>query len=267
VSAVISELVELEDLRALERLLAEVWGRPDEPQITSDTLRALAHSGNYVAGARVGDRLLGGLVGWYGGSPPDHLHLHSHILGVADGAEARGLGFDLKQHQRRWCLARGMNTIEWTFDPLVRRNAYFNLTKLGADADRYLVDFYGTMADSLNAGDESDRILVGWRLDSPKAEAAASSQAPEPDVPRLIEGGASVLLAAAAEGKPAPGGEPGGRIALCQVPEDIIAIRRADPALARSWRRLARQALLGALGSGYRVTACTRGGWYVLERS
>ena len=148
----IEELSELDDLRELAELFAVVWGRPGEPPINSDILRALAHSGNYLAGTRLDGRLVGGIVGWLGGHPPHELHMHSHILGVVPGIEARGLGFALKQHQRRWCLERSVGAVEWTFDPLVRRNAYFNLTKLGAEATRYLVDFYGTMNDGINAG-------------------------------------------------------------------------------------------------------------------
>ena len=79
-------------------------------------------------------------MGWLGGHPPHELHMHSHILGVLPGSETHGLGFDLKQHQRRWCLARGVTVMEWTTDPLVRRNAYFNVTKLGAEAPTYLVN-------------------------------------------------------------------------------------------------------------------------------
>jgi len=77
---VIYELTELEDLRALVRIFAEIWGRPGEPPVDSDVLRALVLSGNYVAGASVDGRLVGGLIGWLGGPPPEHLHLHSHGL-------------------------------------------------------------------------------------------------------------------------------------------------------------------------------------------
>ena len=106
-TAEIRELDELDDLHALGDLFAEIWGRTGEPPVGSDTLRALAHSGNYVAGAFIEGRLIGGLVGWLGGTPPHELHMHSHILGVLPGNETRGLGFELKQHQRRWCLDRG----------------------------------------------------------------------------------------------------------------------------------------------------------------
>src|SRR5260370_24865139 len=133
----IKELAELEDLRALENLFAEVWRRPAEPPISAGIMKALSHSGNYVAGAYADDRLTGGLVGWLGGAASgETVHLHSHILGVLAGSEARGLGFELKQRQRRWCLERQLRAIEWTTDPLGRRNHDFNLTKLSADVTR-----------------------------------------------------------------------------------------------------------------------------------
>jgi len=256
----IEELSDLDDLRELAELFAVVWGRPGEPPINSDILRALAHSGNYLAGTRSDGRLVGGIVGWLGGHPPHELHMHSHILGVVPGIEARGLGFALKQHQRRWCLERSVGAVEWTFDPLVRRNAYFNLTKLGAEATRYLVDFYGTMNDGINAGDESDRILIRWELASEKAAQAAKGTPPEPVVD---EGAARILVVGANEAPVAQDLE--GNPALMQVPDDIVALRRRAPELARAWRQAVRAALGDAMSAGYRITSVTRDGWYVLR--
>jgi predicted GNAT superfamily acetyltransferase len=263
--AVISELTELDDLQELEALFTAIWESPEEPPINTDILRALAHSGNYVAGARVGNNLVGGLVGWLGGSLPNALHMHSHILGVVTESQVRGLGFDLKQHQRRWCLDRGVKVMEWTTDPLVRRNAYFNLHKLGAQAGEYLVNFYGVMSDGLNAGEESDRLLISWQLDSAQTEAAAAGDTTEQEVEELIHGGATVVLSVGPEGEPVEGSS-SSRVLLCQVPEDIVAIRRSDSATARSWRLAVRRALGDSLAAGYRVTEATRGGWYVVER-
>jgi len=147
----IRELHDIEDLEVLAKLFSSIWGRTGEPPINSDILKALALSGNYLSGAFADGRLIGGLVGWLGGAPPHDLHMHSHILGVLPGSERHGLGFELKQHQRSWCLARGVKVMEWTTDPLVRRNAYFNLTKLGAEAPEYLVNVYGQMRDGINA--------------------------------------------------------------------------------------------------------------------
>jgi predicted GNAT superfamily acetyltransferase len=261
----IIEVTELQDLRELEKLFGAVWGRPDEPPISSDTMKALAHSGNYIAGAFVDDRLAGGLVGWLGQeAPAKPLHLHSHILGVVSGSEARGLGFQLKQHQRRWCVEREIATIEWTTDPLVRRNAYFNLTKLGAQASRYLVNFYGAMTDGINAGEESDRLLVSWRLDSPQAVAAAAGRPSEANVEDLLHNDAAVVLCVGPEGEPIAK-TAHAQILLCEVPDDIVAVRRADPALARSWRLALRSVLVDAFAAGYAISGATRSGWYVLQ--
>ncbi len=235
----IEELSELDDLREVAQLFLDVWGRATEPPINSDLLRALSLSGNYIAGSRTEGRLVGGIVGWWGRHRTGELHMHSHILGVLPGSDAKGLGFALKQHQRTWCLDRGIKTIEWTFDPLVRRNASFNLRKLGADAAAYLVDFYGPMQDGINAGDESDRILIRWDLESPKAEAAAR--------------GVSHEVAKSPDGQ------------ACETPEDIVAIRRTDPAQARRWRHALRETLGTHMMAGGRVRGLTRDGWYVLD--
>ena len=260
----IRELAEIEDLRELAELFAVVWGRPDEPSITSDVLKALVHSGNYVAGGYAGGRLAGGLVGWFGGVPPHELHLHSHILGVLRDTEAHGLGFELKQHQRRWCLSRDVKLIEWTTDPLVRRNAYFNLTKLGAHAREYLINVYGEMSDGINVGEESDRLVISWQLDAPSAEAAAGGDVPALDIDELRRDGAVVALSVGDAESPVTGNG-SARVLLCEVPEDIVAMRQANPSLARSWRMALRKILSEAMTAGYEVTGATRNGWYVLE--
>ena len=255
----IEELSELDDLQALERLTAEIWGSAG--LLNTDTLRALAHSGNFVAGARSADgrRLIGGAVGWLGRHADGAMLLHSHVLGVLPGDEAKGLGFALKQRQRAWCLERGVRTIEWTFDPLVRRNAYFNLNKLGADAAEYLVEFYGAMHDGINSGDESDRILVRWALDSPRAVAAADGK------PAGIEiEDARATLQVGQDGEPVVSQVDGP--ATCEVPEDIVAVRRATPERALRWRRALRQTLGAHLMGGGRVRGVTPAGVYVLDR-
>ena len=273
-AAELVELNDITDIRELAELFAEVWGRPGSPPIGPDVLKALAHSGNYVVGAYRDRRLIGGLVGWLGGEPRHELHMHSHILGVLPGIESHGLGFELKQHQRWWCLERGVNVMEWTTDPLVRRNGYFNLTKLGARAPEYLINVYGEMQDGINASEESDRLLIRWRLDSPEARAAAAGGAKEPDVDAIRASGAQVLLAVGESGSPAPsagfaGTSPAsGEVTsplLIQVPEDVVTLRREQPALARAWRLALREALTNALAGGYEITGASRLGWYVLE--
>ncbi len=236
----IKELDNMPQMHELAELFATIWGRPGEPPIDSSTLRALSHSGNYVVGAFSEERMVGGLIGWLGGHPPGDLHLHSHVLGVLPDREAHGVGFQLKQHQRTWCMDRGVTSIEWTYDPLVRRNAHFNLVKLGADAVEYLVNFYGPMDDGINTGEESDRVLVRWNLQSEKAAAAAAGHALE--------------------------FRPNAGALLVPVPGDIVAIRRDDQELARRWRHQLREALGGAMSRGYRVTGFSSAFEYVLSR-
>jgi predicted GNAT superfamily acetyltransferase len=260
----ISELIDIHDLSELAELFAHIWGREGERPIGSDVLKALAHSGNYVVGARQDARLIGGLVGWLGGVPPHELHMHSHILGVAAGRDAKGLGFELKQHQRRWCLERGVGVMEWTTDPLVRRNVYFNLAKLGARAPEYLVNFYGAMDDGINAGEESDRLLIRWDLASPRAERAAAGHRQAPSEAWLLTRGAVPILRVGTSGEPVVAPSREARELLCELPADIVEMRRTDPSLARKWRLALRSALTTALAGGLQITGATRSGWYVL---
>src|SRR5215216_6823231 len=184
---VIHELRSPRELAAAQRLFEEIW-RPAEgnpPPMTAELLRALAHAGNYVAGAFSGTRLVGASAGFFT-APPDP-ELHSHITGVAPGGQHHGIGFALKVHQRAWALARGVRVVAWTFDPLVARNAWFNLARLGALPTAYLEDFYGPMTDAINAGMASDRLLLTWELDAPAVAAACAGQprqpAPQPGPP------------------------------------------------------------------------------------
>ncbi|MBO0771088.1 MAG: hypothetical protein J2P35_06480, partial [Actinobacteria bacterium] len=151
-----------------ERLLSDIWSaQPGQPPLPAHVTRTLSLIGGYAAGAFGSDgKLLGAAAGFLTGETAElgAAHLHSHIAGVAQAARGRHVGFALKLHQRAWALSRGIERITWTFDPLVARNAYFNLTKLGARATMYLPDFYGDMSDGINAGQGSDRLLADWQL-------------------------------------------------------------------------------------------------------
>ena len=268
----VADLHEIGELRQVAELFIGVWQTSvQEAPCSPQLLRAFAHSGNYVAGARLEGRLVGGSAAFL---HPDRggLALHSHITGVSPAAQGRSVGFALKQHQRAWALARGIPRISWTFDPLVRRNAWFNLVKLGAEGVEYLPHFYGPMADAINAGDETDRCLISWRLDSDRAAAAARQvHAPEPSREALQAAGAAVVLAEGPDGRPATT-EPaaGAGTLLVWVPPDVVALRARDTALALQWRRALRAAMgpvMGpVMGGGFVATGITRSGWYVLER-
>jgi predicted GNAT superfamily acetyltransferase len=122
------------------------------------------------------------------------------------------------------------------------------------------------MTDGINAGEESDRLLITWLLDSPEAESAAAGRPAEADVENLLQNGAAVVLSVGPAGEPVSESSLSARTLLCQVPDDVVAVRRAEPALARSWRLALRSVLVDAFAAGYAVSAATRSGWYVLLR-
>lgn len=251
----VRELSEMDDQRAAARLLQRVWDADSPDRLVNTSLmRALSHSGNYVAGAYRDGHLLGAAVAFIGDG-----HLHSHIAGVAPGRQGAGVGYAMKLHQRAWALDRGLPAICWTYDPLVRRNAYFNLCKLGARATAYLPDFYGPMDVGTDAG-PSDRMYVRWELTSPGATAAARGELREAD-----PAGGVVVLGRDEAGGPVPGGGVAGRLLLVAVPSDVEALRRTDPPVAGRWRYALREAVTVALARGYTVAGVTRDGWYVLE--
>jgi predicted GNAT superfamily acetyltransferase len=266
----VRELHDPAELWRVQRLFEEIWRpAPDNPPpVTAELLRALAHAGNYVAGAWAGERLAGACMGFLsvpGGTRGGGLALHSHIAGVAPGSQRRGVGFALKLHQRAWALDHGLPLAFWTFDPLVARNAWFNLAKLGADAAEYLPDFYGPMTDAINAGDASDRLLVAWRLDDPRVAAACAGSPAEPDPRGLRAGGAEVALDQDTDGLPVAG-RADAPVLLVRVPGDVEGLRASDPAAASRWRHAVREVLGGLLAEGATVTGFARPGCYVVER-
>jgi len=216
----------------------------------------IRHIGGYVAGAYD----TGAMIGACAAFPTADGGLHSHITGVVP--RGHGVGFALKLHQRRWALGRGITTITWTFDPLQRRNAYFNLAKLAARADDYLEDFYGDMPDELNAGGPSDRLLVSWRLGAPAVAAAAEGI---PSVGTEPGPETATVLSPDPAGRPLERDPAGAARLAVGTPADIAMLRAQDPASAREWRRAQRAALAGAFAAGYHIAGITRSGHYLLE--
>lgn len=260
----VHQIYDLEGLDAVYRLYNGIW-RPDpkNPPVTTELLRALTKAGNYVAGAFDDGELVGACVGFFG-APAGVLH--SHIAGVSDRALGRSVGFALKLHQRAWALQQGMSVIEWTFDPLVRRNAYFNLVKLGAQPAEYLPNFYGGMNDTINGADDSDRLLVHWDLAAPAVQAACLGKLSPRDAQAERAAGAVVALDRSDGARPVKGSHPwAGSVALVAVPPDIEALRARDPDCARHWRVAVRETLGSMMDAGARVTGFDRAGWYVLD--
>jgi predicted GNAT superfamily acetyltransferase len=234
----------------LAGLFVRIWA---VEVVHSTTMTALGLAGGYVAGAYEGEDLVGGAVGFLGVG-----HLHSDVTAVEPAAQSKGIGYALKQHQRAWCAKRGIPQVRWTFDPLVARNAYFNLHRLGARAVAYLHDFYGPLTDDINAGYPSDRLYVHWDVESPEVS--------DVDADALRRTGAAVVLDRAGD-EPLPGETGPDPVRLVAVPGDIEGLRRSDPALALRWRRAVGEALPAALEAGYRIDGISRDGFYALRTS
>jgi predicted GNAT superfamily acetyltransferase len=254
------DVEDLADLNAVSGLFDQLWGTGrGDSYLAPSHLRAMTHAGNYCAGAFSNGSLVGGLVAFLG-QDGEGTYLHSHILGVSPTHRGSNVGFALKQHQRAWALEHGLAKVTWTFDPLVRRNAFFNLHKLGAGVGAYLVNFYGDMEDDINGGDESDRILVDWRLGDARVGDAAETRLDETDV-------ASLDATVALDDDGNVSDEPWRDAVVCATPEDVVELRRVDRDAAERWRGALRSTLGRAINDGYRVTDVTRSGWYVLERA
>lgn len=189
-------------------LFDEVWAATS--MVAPEIIVAALHSGGYCALAR----LEGEVVGASFALASNAGVLHSHVTGVSKDHAGLGIGAQLKRHQWFWAQAHGYRAIGWTFDPLVRRNAWFNLVKLGADVVSYHEDFYGQLTDAINAGEHSDRLLVHWRV--------SAAGTPKPGAFVVAKGGDIVV----------------------PTPPDIEALRREDRNSALQWRSRQRELLV-----------------------
>jgi predicted GNAT superfamily acetyltransferase len=221
----IRALANHEEMQIAARLTDEVW-QADHNLMPLEIQQALLICGNYVSGAFAGDELIGVCFAFR--AVDDDTHVHSHIAAVVAGHTGKSIGTAIKLHQRAWALPRGIEVIEWTFDPLVARNAAFNLNRLGASVARYIIDFYGPSDDAINARQPTDRLLARWDLAGPEAIAAASGQ-------RIV------LPADASD------------VEWIAIPADIEALRAEDPAAAAEWRYRIREALAIPMAEGARI--------------
>jgi predicted GNAT superfamily acetyltransferase len=253
---VVCNLKELPHLAAVERLFASIWGGgSSQTAMPVNLLVALLHSGGYVGGALLDGELAAAAVGFLA-RREGMVELHSHVTGVAVELQGSGIGLALKEHQRGWAASHGIPAITWTFDPLSRRNGWFNLAKLGAQAVSYHPNFYGAMPDAQNGDDDTDRCMARLTTGgtfSPRSLDIVTNR----EVHLALEVGAGDRPHRFAVDLDAP-------VISCQVPPDIVAIRRADPALARSWRFDLRAAMGLGMAAGYVATSISRDGFYQL---
>jgi predicted GNAT superfamily acetyltransferase len=258
----IRELKTVSELRQVERLQIDVWGMTEREVVPLHQMLAAARNGGLILGAFVAGQLVGFCYGFPGVRDGDRIFC-SHMTGVLPTCQVRDVGYRLKCAQREWAIAQGYRRMVWTYDPLQSLNAYFNLHKLGAEARRYFIDYYGEMDDEINRGLPSDRIEVDWWLDAPEVvdrlEGRRVSRQPA-DVAPVLE----------ADG-PRPGVviDPAGPLVRIQIPRAIRSLRQEDPETALAWRLATREAFQRCLQRGYVavdfVVSDDRG-FYILEK-
>ena len=183
-----------DELEACVQLQIETWGYDETDVIPRKTFLVAQSIGGQVMGAF--DREIAGdsaesmvgfvfsLPGVKSGLGLPQPYLHSHMLAVKEAYRNRGLGTQLKLEQRREALSRGIRHMEWTFDPLEIKNAFLNISRLGAIVRSYRENFYGVSSSRLQAGLPTDRLLAEWRLDSPRVQ---SILAGHPKTVQVIE--------------------------------------------------------------------------------
>lgn len=187
------------------KLQQEIWGFADIELLPLRLFVVADKIGGQVLGAFDGPRMVAFCLAIPGLKPSGKYYLHSHMLGVLPAYRNSGLGRQMKLKQRDEATARGIELIEWTFDPLELKNAYFNIERLGAIVRRFVPNQYGTTSSYLHTGLPTDRCTAEWWIQSPRVEAACAGDRSESAA--IIE-----------------------RI---EVPAAISDLRRSDPAKAR----------------------------------
>ncbi len=221
----IRPLNEREDLKAIVRLQRQIWGFEDVDLLPLRLFVVASKIGGQVYGAFDGSKMIGFCVSIPGLKPGGKAYLHSHMLGVLEEYRNTGVGRALKLIQRDDALDRGIDLIEWTFDPLEIKNAFFNIERLGAIVRRYVHNQYGTTSSPLHGGLPTDRCIAEWWISSPRVNAILADSRFE-----------------------------GCRVeARIAIPSDIAAIRATEPVRARQIQQEASDQFHAAFDSGLAV--------------
>ncbi|MEO8621426.1 MAG: hypothetical protein ABI625_10195 [bacterium] len=245
----IRPIASLAEFRACVDLQAEVWGPEYTDNVPASLLQVATYVGGIVLGAFTGDdELVGFLFGLTGIDGKEIVHW-SHLLGVRDVARNMGVGRLLKEAQRNELARRGVTRMSWTFDPLVAKNAYLNLNRLGARVVDYVPNMYGTTTSPLHYGIATDRLIVSVdTLASAPPRAAFAPNASRP----------AVLTPAMQDDDVAPDRAAPPDELWIEIPNDIRQVIERTPAAAVAWRESVREHFLWALAHGYEVKGLQR---------
>jgi predicted GNAT superfamily acetyltransferase len=247
----IRPLASHEDYDACVALQREVWGSEYDEAVPASLLQVVPYVGGLVLGAFSAEReLLGFVFGLTGPKDGEIVHW-SHALGVRESARNLGVGRLLKDYQRAELARRGIGSMYWTFDPLIAKNAHFNLNRLGARVVEYVPDMYGTTKSPLHHGLATDRFIV---------VCSTNPEEGRPRRQRAVAGSNTLILT---ETTPSPDVLFPGVAQLpsaiwIEVPTDFDHVRAASPSKAAVWHGAIRRHFQWALRNRYAVTGLHR---------
>jgi predicted GNAT superfamily acetyltransferase len=252
-----------EDMTAVETLQRTVWPGSETDVVPAHMLITAVHNGGLIAGAFMNDQLVGFVFGFPGieftpdGPRPKHC---SHMMGIHPDQRDSGIGFALKRAQWQMVRHQGLDHITWTYDPLLSRNGYLNIAKLGAVCNTYRRSEYGDMRDGLNAGLPSDRFVVDWWINTRRVERRLGKRARRPlRLDDFSKAELQPLYSVHTSNDhwlrpPEHISPPEGNLVLAEIPTDFSALKDADFPLARDWRFFSRELFETAFAEGYIAT-------------
>ncbi|PSN86498.1 hypothetical protein B9Q02_01965 [Candidatus Marsarchaeota G1 archaeon BE_D] len=244
----IRELHTVEELSMAEQVQKLAWGMPDIMVTPKEIMRAIASNGGLVLGAFYGEKMVGMSLSFVG-RRKNKLYMYSHMTGVSREYQSQGVGYLLKQKQRELSLKMGYELIAWTFDPLIARNAHFNMSKLGTITRTYLRNYYGEMNDEINFGLDTDRVIAEWWSERSVESARKHALSDLEDCHYAIESTDS-------QGDCKSWSvDPNAKKVLVQIPSDIVALKRVDLKAAQRWRLATREVFEEYFKAGYAALA------------
>jgi predicted GNAT superfamily acetyltransferase len=233
-------LTDHSELEEAVRLQREIWGFAEIELLPVRLFVVATKVGGQVFGAFDGSRMIAFLLAIPGIKAGGSSYLHSHMMGVVAEYRDRGVGKMLKLRQREEAISRGVTVVEWTFDPLELKNAFFNIERLGAIIRRYVLNQYGTTTSHLHGGLPTDRCVAEWHVSTQRV---ARILAGEPRKERIE--------------------------ARIEVPQDIAELRVQQPDRARQIQKRVSESFLEHFRSGLAVIGFERGetaGTYLLGK-
>jgi len=252
-----------EDMTLVEELQRLVWPGSETDVVPAHVFITVIHNGGLVLGAFLDEQLIGFVFGFPGieftpdGPRPKHC---SHMMGIQPEHRNSGVGFALKRAQWQMVRNQEIDHITWTYDPLLSRNAFLNIAKLGAVCNNYRRSEYGDMRDGLNAGLPSDRFQVDWWVNTRRVERRLGKR---PRGPLKLDDFSKAklhplytpLVGTPGLIRPPEHFSPlEGHLLLAEIPPDFNTIKNKDFALARDWRFFSREIFETAFNAGYIIT-------------